>query len=484
MTYEFNNAAVGQGELYDALFDAMSGISYLIKSDAPNYTIVAATAQLLSLAGLKKADVVGRGVFEVFRSNPSDPADTGENKLRSSFAHVLQYKEPHQLPVQRYDVAGVDGSFEERYWRAENRPVFAPDGGIAYIIHSSEDITNQIQAQVREERMKGMEVVNNIFMQTPIPVCILKGSDLIIELANEPTLRLWGRTSDVIGQTLEETFPEEKGQGYSEMIREVIETGIAKEIYESPITLVRGGKSEIVYINYNYQPYYEKGQPTPVGVLAIGQDVTERTLLKEALAEKTLHLKESDEKLSSFLEAVPQIVWTNQPNGEIDFYNQQWFTYTGLNYQQSKEWGWQEVIHPDDLPSTMVTYTEKLQKGEEIVIENRFKRHDGQYRWQMSRAIPIKDGKGAIKFWLGICTDIHDRKVAEEALKQSESNLRNTILQAPVAICIFRGPQFVVEIANDKMYELWGRGKEEILGKSIFVGMPEVSNQGYEELLG
>jgi PAS domain S-box-containing protein len=151
MTYESSTFQIPE-PYYTPLFEALSASSYLIKSDAPRYTIVAVTPQILTLTGLAKADLVGRGIFEAFPSNPADPADTGEANLRTSFHHVLQYKVPHQLPIQRYDVAGGDGSFEERYWRAENRPVFGPDGEIAYIIHSTEDITDQVKRDEREEK--------------------------------------------------------------------------------------------------------------------------------------------------------------------------------------------------------------------------------------------------------------------------------------------------------------------------------------------
>jgi PAS domain S-box-containing protein len=72
---------------------------------------------------------------------------------------------------------------------------------------------------------------------------------------------------------------------------------------------------------------------------------------------------------------------------------------------------------------------------------------------------------------------------AKQRLIESEKNLRNTILQAPVAMCILRGPQFVVEIANNRMYQLWGKGREAMLNEPVFEGLPEARNQGLEEVL-
>ncbi|MEI6950799.1 PAS domain S-box protein [Paraflavisolibacter sp. H34] len=80
-------------------------------------------------------------------------------------------------------------------------------------------------------------------------------------------------------------------------------------------------------------------------------------------------------------------------------------------------------------------------------------------------------------------SDITERKKAGEAIAQSENNLRNIILQAPVAMGIVKGPSFILELANDRLYELWGRGPEELLHKPIFEARPEARNQGLEELL-
>jgi PAS domain S-box-containing protein len=80
-------------------------------------------------------------------------------------------------------------------------------------------------------------------------------------------------------------------------------------------------------------------------------------------------------------------------------------------------------------------------------------------------------------------TDVSEQKKADEAIRQSEQNLRNIILQSPVAMCILKGPSFIVEIANQRMYGLWGRGPEQLLHQPLFQGLPEAAKQGYEELL-
>jgi PAS domain S-box-containing protein len=147
MIYESLSIAPIKEAQYTALFDALPGNYHIISADASRFTIIASTPKMLTLLGLKKEDVVGKGIFEVFPSNPHDSSDTGVRDLRASLLYVLMHKGPHQLPTLRYDVANEKGDFIERYWRVENRPVLTPDGEVAYIIHSSEDITDQVKAE-------------------------------------------------------------------------------------------------------------------------------------------------------------------------------------------------------------------------------------------------------------------------------------------------------------------------------------------------
>jgi PAS domain S-box-containing protein len=463
---------------YSAVIEALPGNNLLLLPDAPKYTMVAASKEYFTSTNTTGADL-NKGIFETFLGNP---VDNGKVNLSASFERVLKHRQPDKVEVIRFDLEASNGQFDERYWQPINSPIFNEHGEIVYILHTVIDITDQVLATKSKEALKNLQQVQDVFTQTPIAICILKGLALIVELANEATLELWGRGNDVIGKPLLQAVPEVQGQGYIDLITDVFQSGKSHQVYESAVTVIKNGKEEVVYLNYIYQPYYEADKTVPVGVLSIGIDVTERVLVRKQLEEKRISLQESNEKLNSFLEAVPQIIWTNTPGGEIDFFNQQWFNYTGLTYQESKEWGWQAVIHPDDLATTMSIYSEKLGNGEEIVLENRFKRYDGEYRWQLNRAIPIKDNDGAVKFWIGTSTDIQDRKLAEEALKQSEQQTRSLVESAPFPIGVYRGREMRIQLTNQSIIDTWGKGSD-LIGKTYFEVLPELSNQNiYQKL--
>jgi PAS domain S-box-containing protein len=96
---------------------------------------------------------------------------------------------------------------------------------------------------------------------------------------------------------------------------------------------------------------------------------------------------------------------------------------------------------------------------------------------------PVMDESGNVGGLFCACIETTEKVMANRKMRESERNLRNTILQSPVAMSILKGPFFTVEIANKRMYELWGRGEDELLHRPIFEGLPEARHQGLEEVL-
>ena len=150
--------------------------------------------------------------------------------------------------------------------------------------------------------------------------------------------------------------------------------------------------------------------------LMLAEDVTEQRR-RDANALRQAHLQ--------FLaEAIPQIVWTADPAGNLDYYNQQWFDYTGMTLEQTQGWGWQPVLHPEDVEPCLARWSESVRTGGRYEIEYRFKRaSDGAYRWHLGRALPLRGADGKIEKWFGTCTDIDDQRRAQDALRNSGQEL-------------------------------------------------------------
>lgn len=133
--------------------------------------------------------------------------------------------------------------------------------------------------------------------------------------------------------------------------------------------------------------------------------------LEDTVKQRTNELFVSREHFKYLANNIPQMSWTNLPDGEVTYYNQQWFNYTGLTLDESKNNGWHKIIHPDDLENTVEKYEAALKSGEVLTIENRYKNAaTGEYRWHLNRAVPLRNEKGEIVFWVGTATDIEDQK--------------------------------------------------------------------------
>jgi PAS domain S-box-containing protein len=127
-----------------------------------------------------------------------------------------------------------------------------------------------------------------------------------------------------------------------------------------------------------------------------------------------------------FAQTMPSMVWTSLPDGQIDWFNARVPEYCGIPAAEMKPNGWTPV-HPDDMPAASRLWLEAMGTGEPYVAEYRVRRHDGEYRWHITRAVPIRDSDGAITRWIGTSTDIQDRKNSEQALAELNATLEHQV---------------------------------------------------------
>jgi PAS domain S-box-containing protein len=153
-------------------------------------------------------------------------------------------------------------------------------------------------------------------------------------------------------------------------------------------------------------------------------DVTEQHLAKEALEKAFDEIKKSEDRLRLVIDTIPTLVWRSGPDGVPDFVNQPALDYTGLSFDQI-ETGWPRAFHPDDKKGMLVKWSAIRESGMPGELVARLRRFDGEYRWFLFRAVPLRDEQGNIVKWYGSSTDIEDRKRAEEALREGEQRFRD-----------------------------------------------------------
>jgi len=150
------------------------------------------------------------------------------------------------------------------------------------------------------------------------------------------------------------------------------------------------------------------------GAVAASMDLSEQVRAQRAL-------RESEEKFRTITDAMPQMVWSGLPDGANDYLNRRWAEFTGIDASELGGDYWTSIIHPDDVAPLKAHWESCRDSGKLFQIEHRIRHHDGEYRWVLNRALPVRDDGGAIVRWMGTVTDMHDQKLAAEELRSANA---------------------------------------------------------------
>jgi PAS domain S-box-containing protein len=208
---------------------------------------------------------------------------------------------------------------------------------------------------------------------------------------------------ELLGQSVWEKLPGARGTLFEQSFQRAVSERVPV-VFES-----RGVVNPEYWFEVHVNPLHD-------GLAVYFQDVTERKQSEEAL-------NLSENRYRTLANAVPQIMWVNNSDGSVQFFNQQWVDYTGIPLELNLKM-WTQAIHPDDAPSVLATKARAIESNQAYEMEARLQRFDGIYRWHLTRVVPLKDQGGRVVNWFGTATDIHDVKQVEEALRESEERFR------------------------------------------------------------
>jgi PAS domain S-box-containing protein len=498
----------------------------------------------------------------------------------------------------------VDGKLSTYYFNYSFTPLYDLNGNIYAVMNTGVDLTDLNLAKKKVEEADRR--FRNTVKQAPVAMTILRSPEYIVEMVNDAYLKLVDREeSAILGKPLFDYMPEVK-ETISSLLDGVYTTGNPYHGNELPVPINRFGTIEIIYFDFLYYPLKEiSGEITGIIVTAtnVSEKVEARKKIeqneerlniiveaselgtwevnlktselqysqrfleiiggytnnirltheqlinhihpddrwirdkaykkslttgnlqyevksiwadqsihwvegkgkvfydKEGTAEKMLgtvrdstdikkrqqELEESEQKFRLLSNSMPQHVWTSDPEGNLNYFNQYIYDYSGLTPYQIAKDGWIQIVHPDDADENIRAWQDSIATGNDFLLEHRFRRHDGEYRWQLSRAIPQIDENGNISMWVGTSTDIQDQKnfanelekkviertkeisLINESLEKSEERYHLMVEEIQDYAILYLNHLGIVENWNLGSQKIKGYKAEEIVGKSFSI---------------
>jgi PAS domain S-box-containing protein len=325
--------------------------------------------------------------------------------------------------------SGQGFAMETRFLRAQdgtyrwhlNRAVVMRDGEgkVLKFVGTSTDIDDRKRA---EDELRRSEARYRVVVEAASDAMVSIDESGTIVLANPATKRIFGyNPEELIGKPLTVLMPGAMRTLHQAGFKRYLETGTKRLNWQGTEFTAQRANGEEFPVEISFGGMAADQRKIFTGFI---RDISEKKRTEEAILA-------NERNLSLIINTMPVLAWSALPEGTVEFFNQRWLDYTGLSAEQAQGWGWAEAIHRDDLGRMTQYWQSMITTGESGEIEARLRRFDGDYRWFLFRADPVRDASGAVIKWYGTNTDIDDRKRAEEALRASEGKLLRVIDTIP-----------------------------------------------------
>lgn len=331
--------------------------------------------------------------------------------------------------------------------------LFADQAAMAIANARNQEERNHAETALRTSEDSYRSVVETA---TDAVVSVDRNSQILF--ANSATAKMFGYSlSELIGQSLTILMPE--------YLRELHEAGIQRYLST--------GQRHMNWAGTELNGLKKNGEEFPVEV-SFGEIAGEgpaaftgfiRDISARAQAEAKL--RESERSLRLLTETIPEMLWGATPDGAVDYVNQYVLDYTGMSMGQLLGTGWRKAVHPDYATPMAEAWMSSVSSGAPFQFDFRALRASDQtYRWCVSRALPLRDQSGRIVRWYGTVTDLDDWKRAQEALRESEEELRQLIEGIPQLIWRATADGSV-DYHNERLLAYHGRPMDEMRGWGI-----------------
>jgi PAS domain S-box-containing protein len=313
--------------------------------------------------------------------------------------------------------------------RLQTHPILDDRGNCYRILVSIHEFTMRKQA---EDARRQIEEQYRTVAETATDAVVSIDESSQILFVNPATSKLFGYDSaELVGRPVTMLMPEFLREVHKASLQRYLATG-QRHINWQGIELIglrRDGNEFPIEVSFG--EVTKQGQRVFTGFI---RDISERKL--------------AEDRLRQVIDTIPALVWSALPDGSRDFLNQPWMKYSGLSWDDALGWGWTKAIFPEDRAIFLDEWQRALTAEEPFEREVRFRRADGEYRWFLVRAVPLRNEQGKIVKWYGTSNDIDDRKRAED-------RVRLIIETIPTLVWTLR-PDGAVDFVNQRWMDYTG----------------------------
>jgi PAS domain S-box-containing protein len=280
-----------------------------------------------------------------------------------------------------------------------------------------------------------------LLVDQPAPMMLLWGRDGLL-IYNDAYASFAGpRHPEIFGRAVGEAWPE--AADFHDQVIATVMAGETLTFEDRHLVMDRNGGPEDVWLDLDFSPVRgENGKP--LGVLGIVTDKTAHVLSERAR-------RDSEDRFRQLADNIAQFAWMASARGTIYWFNRRWLDYTGMSLEQSVGQGWRAALHPEHAEPVLAKMAHCFETGEPWEDTFALRGAEGNYRWFLTRAVPIRDESGRLVRWLGTNTDITEEREHAE---------NNALLAAVVA----GSADSIISLALDGTILTWNKGAEQVFG--------------------
>jgi len=350
-------------------------------------------------------DYTGKTLEELKHWTTGDVVHPDDRPMTvTAWSRALKSGQPYEIETR---LRRADGTY--RWHHVQTFPIRDTEGRIVRWCVLQTDIDDRKRA---EEEVRNRDVLLESILESVAAPMSLWGTDGEPEATNQLLGSYFGKALTTLDEWQAVLHPAERNAALERWKRALV-TG---EAYNEEVLLrhVDG-----TYRWNDVRNFPMRGADGGVVRWVVVQlDIHDRKQAEEALAA-------SERRLNLIINTIPAMAWSADIDGNVDFFNQHFLDYVGLPLERMRGSGWRDTVHPDDVDRLVAAWRavmgERRTGGGEA--EARLRRFDGTYRWFLMRVSPLTDGNAEVVRWYGVNTDIEDRKRAEDALRDTQSEL-------------------------------------------------------------